>query len=317
MATSHDDLPQPRLTRFAWLSVAAAVITISLKAGAFLMTGSVGLLSDALESVVNLVAAVVALIALSVAAREPDEERAFGYQKAEYFASGTEGGLILVAAVGIIIAAVDRLLHPATLEAVGWGLAVSVIASLVNLGVAVRLRQAGRMYRSITLEADARHLLTDVWTSAGVVVGVGAVVVTGWQWLDPVVALAVGINIIRAGSDLVHRSVLGLLDTAIPAVEREALQAALDAYRDRGIEFHALRTRQSGARRFVSMHVLVPGEWTVQHGHDLLEELEHEIRSRLDSVTVFTHLEPVEDPVAWEDIGLDRPAARARSASGE
>lgn len=294
------------LTRFAWLSVLAAVVTITLKAGAFLLTGSVGLLSDALESVVNLVTAVVALVALSVAAREPDEERAYGYQKAEYFSSGTEGGLILVAAGGIVVAAVNRLLQPAEIEAVGWGLAVSALASVINLGVALRLRQAGRVYQSITLDADARHLMTDVWTSAGVIVGVGAVALTGWQWLDSVIALAVGVNIVRSGVDLVKRSVLGLLDTAIPVHERSALQALLASYGDRGIQWHALRTRQAGARRFVELHVLVPGEWTVKRGHDLLEELEHDIRAALGRVTISTHLEPVEDPVAWEDIGLDR-----------
>jgi cation diffusion facilitator family transporter len=296
------------LTRFAWLSIAAAVVTISLKAGAFFLTGSVGLLSDAMESIVNLVAAVVALVALSVAAREPDEERAYGYQKAEYFSSGTEGGLILLAAAGIMVTAVERLLHPSALEAVGWGLAVSVLASLLNLGVALRLRDAGRLYQSITLEADARHLLTDVWTSVGVVVGVGAVALTGWQWLDPLVAIAVGLNIVRSGVDLVRRSVLGLLDTAIPLAERSTLQRVLEAYSDRGIQWHAVRTRQAGARRFVSLHVLVPGNWTVQRGHALLEEVESDIRAALGSVTVFTHLEPAEDPVAWEDVGLDRQA---------
>ena len=307
MSGTAEPASSASLTRFAWLSIAAAVVTIGLKAGAYLLTGSVGLLSDALESVVNLVAAVVALIALSVAAREPDEERAYGYQKAEYFSSGTEGGLILLAAAGILVAAVERLRRPAPLEAVGWGLAVSALASLVNLGVALRLRRAARAYQSITLEADARHLLTDVWTSAGVIVGVGGVALSGWQWLDPLVALAVGVNIVRSGADLVRRSVLGLLDTAIPPAERAALQRVLEAYRERGVRWHAVRTRQAGARRFVSLHVLVPGDWTVQRGHDLLEEVEHDIRHALGSVTVFTHLEPVDDPVAWEDVGLDRP----------
>ena len=306
MSTSAEHPSPPSLTRFAWLSIAAAVVTITMKAGAYFLTGSVGLLSDALESVVNLVAAVVALVALSVAAREPDEERAYGYQKAEYFSSGTEGGLILVAAVGIIVTAVDRLRNPAALEAVGWGLVVSALASVVNLGVAVRLRRAGTMYQSITLEADARHLMTDVWTTAGVIVGVGVVALTGWLWLDPIVALAVGLNIVRSGVDLVRRSVLGLLDTAILPVERARLQSVLESYRERGMTWHAVRTRQAGARRFVSLHVLVPGDWTVQRGHDLLEELENDIRAALSNVTVFTHLEPVEDPVSWEDVGLDR-----------
>lgn len=300
----------PSLTRFAWLSIGAALATIALKTGAYFLTGSVGMLSDALESVVNLVAAVVALIALSIAAREPDDERAYGYQKAEYFASGTEGGLILLAAAGIVVAGVDRLVHPAPIEAVGWGLTVSVVASIINLGVARRLAGAGRAYQSITLEADAKHLMTDVWTSVGVVIGVGAVAVSGWYWLDALVALAVGANIVRAGVGLVHRSALGLLDTAIPVTDRTALQAILESYRAQSVEFHAVRTRQAGARRFVSLHVLVPGAWTVQRGHDLLEEIEHDIRSALGTVTVFTHLEPVEDPLAWEDIGLDRAASK-------
>lgn len=307
MSLTTERNPGNSVTRFAWLSVAAALVTIGMKMGAYFLTGSVGMLSDALESVVNLVAAVVALVALSVAAREPDEERAYGYQKAEYFSSGTEGGLIILAAGGIIFAAFDRLLHPAVVDAVGWGLAVSALASLVNFGTAQRLRQAARQYQSITLEADARHLMTDVWTSAGVIVGVGAVALSGWQWLDPVVALAVGVNIVRSGVGLVRRSVLGLLDTAIPLAERETLLSVLESYRARSIEWHAVRTRQAANRRFVSLHVLVPGDWTVQRAHDLVEDLEHDIRSALGSVTVFTHLEPVEDPVSWEDIGLDRP----------
>jgi cation diffusion facilitator family transporter len=299
------------LTRFAWLSIAAAIVTIGMKTGAYFLTGSVGMLSDALESVVNLVAAVVALVALSFAAREPDEERAYGYQKAEYFSSGTEGGLIILAAAGIIVAGVDRLLHPAELETVGWGLGVSAVASVVNLGTALRLRQAAREYQSITLEADARHLMTDVWTSVGVITGVGAVALSGWQWLDPIIALAVGLNIVRSGADLVRRAILGLLDTAIPPAERATLQGVLESYRARGIDWHAVRTRQAGSRRFVSLHVLVPGIWTVQRGHDLVEEIERDIRGALRNTTVFTHLEPLEDPVSWDDVGLDRhPTAR-------
>jgi cation diffusion facilitator family transporter len=299
--------PTPSLTRFAWLSIAAAVVSITLKFAAYLLTGSVGLLSDALESIVNLVAAIVALIALSIAAREPDDERPYGYQKAEYFSSGTEGALILVAAAAIIITAVDRLLHPTELEAVGVGLIVSLIASAVNLVVALRLSSAARQYQSITLEADARHLMTDVWTSVGVVVGIGLVALTGWLVLDPLVALAVGVNIVRSGVDLVRRSARGLLDTSIPAAERAAIERVLERFRDRGVQWHAVRTRQAGPRRFVTLHLLVPGAWTVQVGHDLLEEVEHAIIAELRSVTVLTHLEPIEDPVSLEDIGLDRP----------
>jgi cation diffusion facilitator family transporter len=297
------------LTRFAWLSILAAVLTISLKGAAYLLTGSVGLLSDALESLVNLVAAIGALVALTVAEREPDEEHTYGYEKAEYFASGLEGALILVAAVSIVVAAVPRLLAPAPIDAVGWGLAVSTLASLINLGVGWRLLAAGREYQSITLEADARHLLTDVWTSAGVIVGVAAVALTGWEWLDPLVALAVAVNIVWTGMGLLRRSALGLLDRALPPEERAAIQTVLSRYeREQGIQWHALRTRQAGRRRFVSVHILVPGSWTVHRGHQLLESIEADLRTHLPRATLFTHLESLDDPASWADTALDRAA---------
>jgi cation diffusion facilitator family transporter len=303
-------MERPPLARFAWLSIAAALLTIGLKTGAYTLTGSVGLLSDALESGVNLVAAIVALVALIVAHRKPDDEHAYGHEKVEYLASGSEGGLILLAAASIAYAAIDRLLHPQPVEHVGLGLAVSVVASLINLGVALLLRRAGRAYCSITLEADARHLLTDVWTSVGVVVGVGAVALTGWAWLDPLVALAVAANIVWSGLQLVRRSALGLLDTALPADERAAIRAVFDRYAaTEGVQFHALRTRESGARRFISVHVLVPGGWTVQRGHALLEVIERDIRDAVPMLTVFTHLESLDDPASWDDTALDRPQA--------
>lgn len=295
------------LTRFAWLSIAAALVTIGLKAGAYLLTGSVGLLSDALESVVNLVAAVVALVVLAVAARPPDDDHAYGHGKAEYFSSGVEGGLIIVAAASIGYAAVRRLLSPAPLEDVGLGLAISVAASAINLAVARVLLQAGRHYHSITLEADAHHLMTDVWTSAGVVLGVGLVALTGWERLDPIIALIVAANIVWSGARILRRSILGLLDTALPAEERALVVAVLERFRaEQGVQFHALRTRQAAARRFVSMHVLVPGEWSVQRGHLLLEQIEREVRVALPYATVFTHLEPLEDPLSFADQQLDR-----------
>jgi cation diffusion facilitator family transporter len=301
------------LTRFAWLSIAAAVVTIGLKTGAYFLTGSVGLLSDALESLVNLAAAVVALLMLSVAARPPDEEHAYGHGKAEYFSSGVEGGLILLAAGSIAIAALGRLLDPRPIEQVGLGLGISIVASLINLVVARVLLQAGRHYHSITLEADAHHLLTDVWTSAGVVVGVVAVALTGWQPLDPIIALLVAANILWAGVRLIRRSALGLLDTALPAAERATVVAILDGYaRREGVGYHALRTRQAGARRFVSVHILVPGSWSVQRGHNLLERIEREVRATFASTTVFTHLEPLEDPESFADQSLDRMAPAAR-----
>lgn len=290
------------LTRFAWLSIAAALMTIGLKAAAFALTDSVGLLSDALESGVNLVAAVAALIALTAAARPADEDHPYGYSKAEYFSAGVEGAMIFVAAGAIVVSATGRLLHPRPLDQVGVGLVVSVIAAGINGAVAAVLTAAGRRHRSITLMADGRHLLTDVWTSAGVVVGVAAVAATGWQQLDPLIALAVGANVLVCGAQLVRRSVRGLMDTALPAADHAVIEAVLSHYRNtEGIRFHALRTRESGASRFVSVHVLVPGAWSVQAGHDLLERLEADLDRTLGGAIVFTHLEPMEDPASWAD----------------
>ena len=294
------------LTRFAWISIGAAILTIGLKAAAYILTGSVGLLSDALESLVNLAGAVMALAMLTVAARPADEEHAYGHGKAEYFSSGAEGALILIAAGSIMYAAVPRLLEPRPLEQVGLGLGVSVIASLINLVVAMVLMQAGKKYNSITLEANARHLLTDVWTSAGVLAGVGLVALTGWQRLDPIVAFIVAGNIIWHGVRIVRESVLGLMDTALPVEEIEIVKQTLAPHMRNGVQYHALRTRQSGARRFVSMHILVPDGWTVRRGHRLLERIEADVRSALPGITVFTHLEPLGDPASWEDTKLDR-----------
>jgi cation diffusion facilitator family transporter len=294
------------LTRFAWLSIAAALITIGLKATAYLITGSVGLLSDALESLVNLVAAIMALAMLTIAARPPDQEHAYGHEKAEYFSSGVEGALILVAAVSIIATSVPRLLNPQPIEQAGLGLAVSVVASAVNLGVALVLRRAGRQHNSITLEADAAHLMTDVWTSVGVVVAVGLVAWTDWERLDPIIALLVAANIVWSGIGLVRRSALGLMDTALPAGDLAKIRQIQERYSQQGICFHALRTRQSGARAFSSMNVLGPGDWTVQRGHELLEQIEAEIRASIPHITVFTHLEPLDDPTSWDDAQLDR-----------
>jgi cation diffusion facilitator family transporter len=294
------------LTRYAWLSIAAALATIGLKTGAYLLTGSVGLMSDALESLVNLAGAILALVVLNIAAQPPDEEHTYGHSKAEYFSSGVEGALILLAAVSIAIAAVQRFLDPRPLEAIGLGLGVSVIASLINLSVALVLGRAAKKHSSPTLEANSQHLLTDVWTSVGVLVAVGLVAVSGWLWLDPVIAIAVAINITWAGTRIMRGSAMGLMDTALPATDLAALKAILDKYDQDGVKYHALRTRQSGARRFVSLHVLVPGLWTVQRGHRLLERLEGDIRKGLDNVTVLTHLESLEDTASFEDQSLDR-----------
>ncbi|NNJ08907.1 cation transporter [Chloroflexales bacterium ZM16-3] len=295
------------LTRFAWLSIAAAVVTIGLKAGAYFVTGSVGLLSDALESVVNLVAAIVALVVLTVAARPPDEDHAYGHGKAEYFSSGVEGALILVAAASISYAAIGRLLNPQEIESVGLGLGISVGASAINFVVARVLMQAGRHYHSITLEADSHHLMTDVWTSVGVILGVALVAITGWQLLDPIIALIVAVNIVWTGARILQRSALGLLDTALPAEERQQVIAILNRYAEsEGLQYHALRTREAASRRFVSVHILVPGSWSVLRGHHLLEQIEQEVRSALSNTTVFTHLEPIEDPASFDDQTLDR-----------
>ena len=295
------------LTRFAWLSIAAAIITIVLKASAYLLTDSVGLLSDALESLVNLVGAIMALAMLTVAARPADEDHAYGHSKAEYFSSGVEGTLILIAAVSIVIEAIPRLITPRPLEQVGLGLGVSVAASLVNLIVALILLRASKQYNSITLEANAHHLMTDVWTSVGVFVGVGAVALTGWERLDPIVAFLVAANIVWSGVRIVRMSALGLMDTALSTGEQNLVKNVLKPYMQNGVQFHALRTRQSGSRRFVSLHVIVPGRWTVQRGHRLLENIEADIRHVLQSVTIFTHLESLNDPASWDDTDLDRP----------
>lgn len=294
------------LTRFAWLSVAAALATIGLKGCAWWLTGSVGLLSDALESFVNLAAAVLALWLLQVAARPPDEDHTFGHGKAEYFASGIEGTLILGAAAGIAVTAVPRLVHPEPLAQVGWGLAVSAAAALVNLVVGQILIRAGKTHHSITLEADGQHLMTDVWTSAGVIAGVALVAVTGWLRLDPLIALAVAVHVCHTGFRLLQRSVRGLMDTALPAEERDRVRAILDRHRAAGVDYHALRTRQAGHRRFVYFHLLVPGAWSVERGHDLIEGIEGEIRASLPHATVIAHLEPVEDPSSYQDVHLDR-----------
>lgn len=288
------------------MSIFAALSTIGLKGIAWWLTGSVGLLSDALESFVNLAGAMMALAMLTIAEQPADDRHAYGHGKAEYFSSGFEGLLILFAALAIGWSAVERLMNLQPLSDVGIGLAVSIAASVVNLVTARILLAAGREHRSLTLEADAHHLMTDVWTSAGVIVGVGAVGLTGWLWLDPVIALLVAANIVWTGWKLVNRSTTGLMDGALPSEDHELVVNILSRYRADGIDFHALRTRESGARRFVELHVLVPGVWSVRRGHDLAERVERDIRDALPRTTVITHLEPLEDPVSHEDIALDR-----------
>lgn len=294
------------ITRYAWLSIVAAVLTIALKFGAYFLTHSVGLLSDAMESFINLAGAAMALAMLTVAARPADEDHAYGHTKAEYFSSGVEGVLILIAAVFIGIASVQRFFHGEQLEKVGIGLLISVFASLINLFVARVLFKAAKQFNSITLEADAKHLMTDVWTSAGVLLGVGAVAITGWVKLDSIVAFLVACNIVWSGVGIVRKSVSGLMDKALTMEEQNRIQQVLDPYRKEGIEFHAFLTRQAGIRQFVSFHVLVPGMWTVQEGHQLLEQIEADLRKTFPNIVVSTHLEPLEDPISYKDITIDR-----------
>jgi cation diffusion facilitator family transporter len=295
------------LERYAWLSIAAALATIALKTVAWWLTGSVGLLSDALESVVNLAAAILALSMLRLAAAPPDENYPYGFSKAEYFSAGIEGALIVVAAGGIIWAAVPRLATPQALDMPLAGLGLTVLASGINLAVAIALLRAGRENHSITLEADGRHLMTDVWTSAGVLVGVALVFITGWLRLDPLIALAVSVHILWAGFGLMRRSVRGLLDPAISTEDQSEVTKLFQEYSRRyGVSFHALRTRQAGARRFVTFHLLVPDAWTVAQAHRLSEEIEARMRSMVPNAAIFTHIEPISDPASYNDEGLDR-----------
>ena len=296
----------PSLKSYAWLSIAAALATIVLKSLAWWLTGSVGLLSDALESVVNLAGAMMALAMISLAEQPADEKHAYGHNKAEYFSGGFEGLLIVIAAVGIAVAAIDRLLHPQPLASLDTGLVISALASLINLVVARILLAAARRHRSLPLEADARHLMTDVWTSVAVIAGILGIGLTGWLWLDPLLALIFAGNIIYTGWTLLQRAVHGLMDMALPPAEHAAVIAILERYRAAGADYHALRTRESGTRRFVEVHLLVPGEWSLRNAHDLAETLEHEIRAALPQAHVLTHLEPLDDPRAHDDLHLDR-----------
>jgi len=294
------------LTYYARLSVVAAVITFVLKLAAWRLTGSVGLLSDALESLVNLAAAFVALGSLAVAARPADDEHAFGHSKAEYFAAGTEGALILLAAAAIGWSAVERFFFPQPLSQPVIGLAISAVASCVNLLVARVLLRVGRQRNSIALEADAKHLLTDVWTSAAVIPAVALVAITRWLWLDPLIGLLIALHIVATGVGLVRESMLGLMDTGLPAAQLEIIRITLAKYAEEGVQYHALLTRRAAARQFMSVHLLMPGDWTVARGHDAAERIEGELRKAVPGLIVLTHLEPDNDPVSWQDVELDR-----------
>lgn len=294
------------LTWFAGLSIAAAIFTISLKFAAYLLTDSVGLFSDAMESMINLAGAMMAFAMLKIAARPADESHAYGHSKAEYFSSGFEGLLIFIAAILIGISSVERLINPRNIEQVGTGLVISVIASLINFFVSITLKKAGRRYNSITLEADARHLMTDVWTSGGVLLGIGGVAITGWLRLDPIIALLMAANIIWSGISIFRKSISGLMDRALSAEDQARIKDILESHATENVEFHALRTRQSAARPFVSFHVLVPGSWSVLEGHELIENIEADLRKAFPGIILLSHLEPLEDPSSYEDISLER-----------
>lgn len=300
---------------FTLLSIGAAIATMGLKFLAYQITGSVGLLSDALESTVNLLAAIVAFWALSVAAMPPDFEHPFGHSKAEYFSSGLESAFILIAALGIIVTAVDRFLHPQALSQIDVGVLLALVATAINGGVAWVLLRAGRRLNSITLRADAHHLLTDVWTSIGVVFAVGLIQVTNWAWLDPVIAILVGLNIIWTGIRLLKETLSGLMDQSLPPEQLQQITALFSPYEASGLRFHLLRTRQSGSQSFVSFHVLVPRNWTVQQGHDLCESLEAAIADQIARAQVTTHLEPIEDPRSWEHPDFAVPLHPPESAA--
>ena len=295
------------LERYAWLSIAAALATIVLKAAAWWLTGSIGFLSDALESLVNLAAALLALSMLRLAASPPDKEHPYGRSKAEYFSAGMEGAMIVAAAAAILWAAVPRLLQPQPIEAPLLGILLTTVATAINFAVGVTLIRVGRREDSITLEADGRHLMTDVWTSVGVVAGVAVATATGWLVLDPLIGFAVAAHILWEGFGLVRRSVSGLLDASISQVDQREITKLFAEYSKRyGVSFHALRTRQAGARRFITFHLLVPDEWTVAHAHKICEEVESRIRSLVANASIVAHIEPISDPASYDDQALDR-----------
>jgi cation diffusion facilitator family transporter len=301
MTTNQISNTQVNLAKFAWMSIVVSVVVFGMKMAAWWATGSVGLLSDALESTVNIVAAVVALFALRTAMKPADKLHHFGRGKAEYFSASIEGFMILLAALIIVYTAVERIITPRELEQIGWGLTISTVAALINGGAALILLRAGKLHRSPVLVADGKHLMTDVWTSAGVIVGVGLVVVTGWNRLDGIVALAVGLNIIVTGVNLLRSSTAGLMDKALSDEDHLKIVKVLTKYESDEVKFHELQTREAGRQRFVSMHVLVPGAWTIQQGHDLSEDLEADIIAELPNTLVTTHVEPLEDERSWAD----------------
>jgi len=293
-------------SKLAGVSITASIFTIILKLLAFSFTNSVSLLSDALESFVNLLAAIITFFMVRLAHKPPDETHPYGHSKAEYISSIAEGFFIIIAAAAIIVTAAQRLLHPAALETPGLGLLFSVVASLINLVVGLVLIKNGKISRSLALEADGHHLLTDVYTTIGVLVGLAVVYTTHLYILDPIIAILVGLNIISAGFAIVQKSLAGFMDSAIDKGYVDFIKSVFNEYKSQKIEFHGLMTRQAGSRLFISFHILVPGAWTVQRGHSLVEEIEKKLRTSIPQSTITTHIEPLEDPISWEDEGLDR-----------
>lgn len=289
-------------SRVISLSIVAAILTLGMKFTAYYLTDSVGLLGDAAESLVNLVAALLAFSALVYAARPADRTHAYGHDKIEYFASGAEGTLIVVAAAGIVYSAVNRLVNPVTLHNLETGLLIALVASGVNLVVARILLKASRTHDSITLEADAKHLLTDVWTTIGVLVSLGVAEMTGLYLLDPIIALALAANIVFSGIDLLRRSFRGLMDYTLPAEEIVVIDRIIRRHNDQVQQYHNLRTRKAGPNRFIDFHILMPGKTSVQAAHDLCESIEAEIERKLRNTQVTIHVEPIEDKSSWDAV---------------
>lgn len=295
------------LKKFIYLSIAAAITTIGLKFIAYYYTGSVGMLSDAIESVVNLLATGFALAMIILAETPADPNHDYGHTKAEYFSSVIEGLLIIIASVAIIWSAIQRMITPVPIENIGIGMLASILASIVNLGVGLILIKNGKKHHSLLLEADGKHLLTDVYTTVGILIAIILIKITGLIILDPIIAIIVALNISYTGYKLIKRSANGLMDEALPAEDIEKINNYLDSLKVDDVEYHSMLTRQAGQRKFVTFHLLVPGDWSVQKGHDLADEIECTIEDMFTEImTVTTHLEPIEDPASHNDIGIDR-----------
>lgn len=287
---------------YAKYSIVASLATLVLKLGAWWLTGSVGLMSDAAEGLVNLTAGILALSALTIAMRPADDDHSYGHGKAEYFSSGAEGVLIILAAIGIVWAAVARFMTPAPLAHLGWGILIALVASAINYVTATSMLRAARRFDSITLEADAKHLLTDVWTSTGLVVGLSILVFVpeSWHILDPIIAMIMALNIIKTGVELLRRSASGLMDLALPKEEVQTVLAAIRKHGGEKAEFHGLRTRKAGSRRFIDFHLLLPGKLTVKESHDITEAIEEAIHETFPKMQITIHVEPLECGKSWD-----------------